>query len=206
MGPRNDDWFGAWASFCGPGFTGFSRRGGRGRRGHGRVFERGDLKYMVLALLEEKAMHGYEVMQRLEDESGGYYSASPGSVYPVLQMLQDQGYVDSEEVEGKRVYRITESGRAFLDEHRDRAEDVADRVSDFAERFTGRAMRDVTRSFVRLAQTSFDRAVRYASRDPEAMSELQEILDRTADEIEAWSQRNRTRRRSGSGSAGSAEA
>ncbi|MEJ2218802.1 MAG: hypothetical protein P8099_19635, partial [Gemmatimonadota bacterium] len=108
-----------------------------------------------------------------------------------------------EEVEGKRVYRITESGRAFLEEHRDRAEDVADRVSDFAERFTGRAMRDVTRSFVRLAQTSFDRAVRYAARDPEAMTELRDILDRAADEVEAWSQRSRERRR---GSSGSAEA
>jgi DNA-binding PadR family transcriptional regulator len=202
MGPRGDDWFGAWASFCGPGFN-FSHHGRRSRHGRGRVFERGDLKYMVLALLEEKPMHGYEVMQRLEEESGGYYSASPGSVYPVLQMLQDQKYVDSEEVEGKRVYRITESGRAFLEEHRDRAEDVADRVSDFAERFTGRAMRDVTRSFVRLAQTSFDRAVRYAARDPEAMTELRDILDRAADEVEAWSQRSRERRR---GSSGSAEA
>ncbi len=201
MGPRGDDWFGAWASFCGPGFTGFNRQGRRGRHGHGRVFERGDLKYMVLALLEEKPMHGYEVMQRLEEESGGYYSASPGSVYPVLQMLEDQDYVDSEEVEGKRVYRITDSGRAFLDEHRERAEDVADRVSDFAERFTGRAMRDVTRSFVRLAQTSFDRAVRYAARDPEAMAELRDILDRAADEIDAWSQRSRERQRGTSGQA-----
>jgi len=164
------------------------------------VFERGDLKFMVLALLGEKPMHGYEVMQRLEDESGGYYSASPGSVYPVLQMLQDQGYVDSEEVEGKRVYRITEAGKSFLEEHRERADDVADRVSDFAERFTGRGMRDVTRSFVRLAQTSFDRAVRSASRDPEAMSELREILDRAADDIEAWSQRSRKRRGAGSAS------
>ncbi len=157
---------------------------------------------MVLAFLEEKPMHGYEVMQRLEEESGGYYSASPGSVYPVLQMLEDQDYVDSEEVEGKRVYRITDSGRAFLDEHRERAEDVADRVSDFAERFTGRAMRDVTRSFVRLAQTSFDRAVRYAARDPEAMTELRDILDRAADEIDAWSQRSRERQR---GTLGQAE-
>lgn len=184
MRARNRDWYGdwgmgAWAACCGPEVMGFRR--GRRRR---RVFDRGDLKYMILALLEEQPMHGYEVMQRLEAESGGFYSASAGSVYPVLQMLQDQGHVASEEADGKRVYRITDEGRAFLERHRDRVDDVTDRVSGFAERFAGRGMREVSRSFIRLAQSSFERAVR-ATGDAEAMAAVRDILDRATREMEA---------------------
>src|SRR5690606_26339634 len=125
MTPRGfyDPWS-AWAAFCGPGPRFRAGRHGRRRQ---RVFEKGDLKYMILRLLAEKPMHGYEVMQRLEEETGGFYSASPGSVYPVLQMLQDEGYLRSSEVDGKRVYTLTEEGEAFLRRHRDRAEGVADR-------------------------------------------------------------------------------
>jgi DNA-binding PadR family transcriptional regulator len=107
---------GGFAAFCGP--MGFAF--GAGRRGMGfRVFDRGDLKYVILKLLSKKPMHGYEVMRALEEESCGCYSASAGSVYPTLQMLEDQGYVVCEEKEGKKVYSITEEGRAFLEENGD---------------------------------------------------------------------------------------
>lgn len=187
MSPRDHDFgFSAWAACCGPSFRGFARRG-RARR---RMFDRGDLKYAILGLLEEKPMHGYEVMQRLEEQSGGFYSASPGSVYPVLQLLQDQDYVVSEEVEGKRVYRITDKGRAFLEEHRERVDNVTDRVSDFGAWFGSRSMRDVTRSFVHLAQVSFEAATR-ASGNAEALKTVKDILDRAAKDMEAgrWGHR-----------------
>ena len=157
---------------------------GRSRRKR-RVFRRGDLKYMVLGLLEETPMHGYEVMQRLEEESGGYYTASPGSVYPVLQMLEDQDYVRGEQREGKKVYHITEAGRAFLLEHRDRVEDVTDRVDDFASMFSGRGMGELTKTFVRLAQVSLEKAMDAAG-DREAVASLREVLERAIREIEAW--------------------
>lgn len=171
--------FEAWASCCGPNLFAFARPRGRS----GRVFARGDLKYMILELLSEGPMHGYEVMRRLEEESGGCYSPSPGSVYPTLQMLEDQGHVVSEAADGKRVYRITDAGRAFLDKHSRRVEDIVDRVSEFSERFTGRAMRDVTRSFVRLTQASCEGALSWAQ-DPEAMEALREILDRATRDVE----------------------
>lgn len=180
---RNHD-FGAWASACGPGFRFGGGRRGRGR-GRGRVFGRGDLKYMILGLLEEKPMHGYEVMQRLEEESGGFWTASPGSVYPVLQMLEDQGHVASEQVEGKRVYRITDEGLAFLGRNRDRVEDVTDRVSDFGSMFGTRGMGDLTTSFMKLAQVSFERAMDAAG-DPDAVRSLREILDRATRDVESW--------------------
>ena len=94
---RGFDMFGA--CFGPKGFSFGS--GSRGMRF--RMFDRGDLKYMILRLLSEKPMHGYEVMRALEEESGGCYSASPGSVYPTLQMLEDQGYVVCEEKQGKKV-------------------------------------------------------------------------------------------------------
>ena len=149
----------------------------------GRVFDRGDLRYMVLALLEERPMHGYEVMQALGKEAGGWYTPSPGSVYPVLQLLQDQEYVTSEERDGKRIYSITESGRAFLEENRDRVEDVIDRVSSFAGRFTGPEMRDLTKSFVKFAQVSFEEAMK-KSGDADAIDRLREILERATREME----------------------
>lgn len=182
MGPRGGMGFGwgEWASMCGPGFA-FA--GGRHRRR--RVFGRGDLKFMVLSLLEEQPMHGYEVMQRLEEESGGFYTASPGSVYPVLQMLEDQGYVRVEERDGKKVYHITEEGASFLHENRDRVDDVADRMEDFASMFGGRGMGDLTRSFMRLAQVSFDRAMEAAG-DRAAVASLREVLDQAARDVEAW--------------------
>jgi DNA-binding PadR family transcriptional regulator len=146
------------------------------------VFDRGDLKYAILGLLERKPMHGYEVMQVLEQESCGMYAASAGSVYPVLQMLQDQDYVTSVERDGKRVYSITDAGRAFLHENRDRADDVADRLSDIAERFAGAPMRDVARSFMRLAQVSWEEAARHAG-DADALKRLREIMERAAREM-----------------------
>lgn len=191
MAGRHDDWgFGAdWAAWSrGPWSWGFgprrgARPGGRGRA-KGRVFDRGDLKFAVLRLLDRKPMHGYEVMQALEDESGGWYTASPGSVYPVLQMLQDQGHVTSDDEDGKRVYRITPAGRTFLRENSDRVEDVMDRVSDFASRFSGEGMGDVTRAFVRLAQTSFEEAVR-RSGDEKALTRIQTILETATKEVKA---------------------
>ncbi|UCF21180.1 MAG: PadR family transcriptional regulator [Gemmatimonadota bacterium] len=157
---------------------------GSGRRGLGfKVFDRGDLKYMILRLLATKPMHGYEVMRALEEESCGCYSASPGSVYPTLQMLEDQGYVVCEEKEGKKVYSITDAGREFLRENGDLVDDILDRISDFTDRFFRTEMRDLTRSFRRLSQVTFERGIRWAE-TPEELEKVIEILERAAREIE----------------------
>ncbi|HEY1350641.1 MAG TPA: PadR family transcriptional regulator [Ktedonobacteraceae bacterium] len=95
------------------------RFGPGGFFGHGdgeRFFGRGDVKYALLELLRERPMYGYEMIKALEEKSGGFYTPSPGSIYPTLQMLEERGFVTSEEVEGKKVYRITDTGRALLEE------------------------------------------------------------------------------------------
>ena len=177
------DWgMGAWANCCGPGVFAFGRPLGPKRR----VVRKGDLKYVILGLLRGEPMHGYEIIRRLEQESGGMYSPSPGSIYPTLQMLEDQGDVASEQADGKKVYGITEEGLAFLEKHTVRHDDIFNRFVNLGERFTGTEMRDLTRSFIRLAQVSFDRAVG-ESGDEAKIEVLKEILDRAAREIEqAW--------------------
>ena len=95
---------------------GFARRGRQiwGEWGNERRFSRGDIKYVLLTLLEEKSQHGYQLIKEIESRHGGFYKPSPGSVYPTLQMLEEGGYITGEEVEGKRIYTITESGRQLL--------------------------------------------------------------------------------------------
>lgn len=177
---RRERDLGVFGACFGP--KGFSfGTGGRGFRF--RMFDRGDLKYVILRLLSEKPMHGYEVMRALEEESGGCYSASPGSVYPTLQMLEDQGYVVCEEKEGKKVYSITQEGRAFLKENGDLVDDILDRVSSFTDRFFNTEMTDLTRSFRKLAQVTFERGLRW-SETPDELARVQEILERATREIE----------------------
>jgi DNA-binding PadR family transcriptional regulator len=73
---------------------------------------RGEIRTVLLAALTEGPGHGYDVMQRLEEKTGGAWRPSPGSVYPTLQLLEDEGLVRSTERDGKRVYELTEAGRA----------------------------------------------------------------------------------------------
>ena len=85
-------------------------RGGRGHRGRHRV-RRGDVRSAVLALLDDRPMHGYEMIQELEERTGGRWTPSAGSIYPTLQLLEDEGLVTAEEVEGRKVYSLTEAGK-----------------------------------------------------------------------------------------------
>jgi hypothetical protein len=72
---------------------------------------RGDVRRAVLSALREGPAHGYEIMRRLESRSGGMWRPSPGSVYPTLQMLEDEGMVRSHTADGTRVYELTDAGR-----------------------------------------------------------------------------------------------
>ena len=108
---------GGWDfGFCGPRgqrfhqFRGPHGFGPHGFGPHGRA-RRGNVKAAVLAILAERPMHGYEIMQELESRSSGFWRPSPGSIYPTLQLLEDQGLVKGEEVEGKRVFSLTDEGK-----------------------------------------------------------------------------------------------
>jgi DNA-binding PadR family transcriptional regulator len=83
---------------------GFGGLGGRARRG--------DIRDAVLRLLSEQPMHGYQIIQELSTRSGGAWTPSAGSVYPTLQLLADEGLVTAEESTGKKVFSLTDTGRA----------------------------------------------------------------------------------------------
>jgi DNA-binding PadR family transcriptional regulator len=97
------------------------RFGGRGRFGRemlgpggaGRA-RRGDIKFLILAVLADGPRHGYDIIAALEEKSNGRYRPSPGSVYPTLTMLEEGGFITGEQADGKRVFTITDAGRAML--------------------------------------------------------------------------------------------
>jgi DNA-binding PadR family transcriptional regulator len=81
------------------------------RGGGGGSVRRGNVRFAILAVLQEKPMHGYQVIQELESRTDGRWRPSAGSVYPTLQLLDDEGLVTSEEVDGRRTYTLTDAGR-----------------------------------------------------------------------------------------------
>ena len=106
------------AFFFGPGGPGHHHRGGpRGGRG-GRA-RRGDVRAALLLLIEEHAQNGYQLIQEIERRTDGVWKPSPGSVYPALQQLEDEGLVRTVEFEGKRTYELTPEGREYVDSHRE---------------------------------------------------------------------------------------
>ncbi|MDX8480192.1 PadR family transcriptional regulator [Mesorhizobium sp. VK24D] len=115
------------------------RGGGRGGPGDmfraGRMLADGDLKLITLSLLAEAPRHGYDIIKALEERTSGIYSPSPGVVYPTLTFLEEAGYAVSSSEGNKKVYSITEAGRAHLEENRE----MIDHVLDHLERF-GRKM------------------------------------------------------------------
>jgi len=166
--------------------------GGGPQRGRGhwrgraaRLFEQGDLKYVILRLLEEKPRHGYEIIKDLESRFGGAYAPSPGTVYPTLTMLEDLGYARVVPEEGgKKIYEITDEGRKYLAEHSNTVNDIFDRISRFVGGFTDQPMMELNEAFRRLATTTYKAATSNIS-DKEKVEKLRDIIRRAAEEIEA---------------------
>jgi DNA-binding PadR family transcriptional regulator len=162
---------------------------GHGHRGHRRkrmhrmreAFEafneqarmrRGDVKFALLSALLKRPMHGYDIMQEVEEASGGRYRPSPGSVYPTLQMLEDGGFVTSQIVDGKRVYEITASGRKLLEERpRDDEDDAPHGAGDWEE------MRNAARKFADAMRQGF------VNVDPQTRERIRTVIDNARREI-----------------------
>ena len=117
----------AWAGGPAEGpFFAASKHSGRHGRSFGKASNgwgekprrrRGGIKFILLGLIAERPQHGYELIKELETRRGGFRRLSPGSVYPTLQMLEEGGYLTSEQLEDKKVYTITESGQTRLNEY-----------------------------------------------------------------------------------------
>jgi DNA-binding PadR family transcriptional regulator len=176
--------------------AGGRRRGGPHRGG--RIFEQGDLKYVILQLLEEKPRHGYDIIKELEDRFAGAYAPSPGTVYPTLSMLEDMGYARAVTEEsptgssstgsggsggGRKIYHITDEGRAYLGENQSTVDDIFERIAEIGGSVFSSGMLEVSQAFKRLGWATYAHAPRIA-RNTEILSRVKEILDRAAREVE----------------------
>jgi len=144
-----------------------------------RFFARGDLKYLILDLLKDKPMHGYDIIRALQDQFGGFYAPSPGAIYPTLQMLEDMGYVTSVQQEGKKVYTITDEGKRFLEERKEALEEIRARFSNWWHCW-GPAYRELWD-----LAFAFRRGGPWRHVSPEKLQRIREVISRARQEIEA---------------------
>ena len=175
-------WGWKFDSDFGPLFAGISRH--RGHRGGGRMFEQGDLKLVILRLLEEKPRHGYEIIKELEQRSGGRYAPSPGTVYPTLTMLEEMGYASSTEEAGRKVYSITDEGRKYLTANQGTVDDVFERLAALGASIFGDAVRPAHEAMGALGRAYWQATMRKPA-TPETITKAAEILRRAAAELEA---------------------
>jgi DNA-binding PadR family transcriptional regulator len=154
--------------------------GGGGPRGRGRKARRGDIRTAALLLLAEEPRNGYQIMQEVEERSDGVWRPSPGSVYPALAQLEDEGLIRSEENDGRKLFALTDDGRAQVAE-RDAAqaapwEQMSDEVSDQA--FAARRMiPEIAYAFAQVMRSGSDAQLAQARKALEtARRELYRIL------------------------------
>ncbi len=161
----------------------------------GRKLGSGELQLLILALLEEQPRHGYDLIKELTERSGGFYAPSPGMVYPALTYLEELGHTAVEAEGAKKLYRITESGKAELEKNRETAraifgqfERIARKMERMRRFFAGEAVEEDVddRAEFRAARHALREALR-AARDasPEAQQRVLDIVKRLTDEIRA---------------------
>jgi DNA-binding PadR family transcriptional regulator len=122
-----------------------------GRRGGGRVFDQGDLRWVLLRLIADKPSHGYELIKAIEERLGGAYSPSPGVVYPTLTLLEDLGLIAAAQSEGARkAFSATAEGLKALEENQAIVEAIFQRIATVAERIGGGPSPQVVRAMENL--------------------------------------------------------
>jgi len=154
--------------------------GGRMRR----VFDQGDLRYVLLRLIAESPRHGYELIKAIEEKFGGTYSPSPGVIYPTLTFLEELGYIRPETAEGPRKqFVITPEGTAFLTANQAVVDQIFARMAEIGRAYAGGPAPEIRRAMQNLEAAL---AIRLG-RGPLAAEQIRTvttILDRAAGEIE----------------------
>jgi DNA-binding PadR family transcriptional regulator len=168
----------------GRGAFGFHGRG-FGRHGHRRaerIFDQGDLRFVILRLVSEQPRHGYEIIKAIEEKVGGAYSPSPGVVYPTLTLLEELGYVTVEQSGTKKQYRTTPEGDAALAEKKSVVDGIFRRMEDVHDRFDGPSPR-IARAMANLGRAI---GLRMASGavSPEQLDKIVAAIDEAAGTVE----------------------
>ena len=146
------------------------------------MFEQGDLRFVVLKLLEAKPAHGYEIIKTIEERFGGGYAPSPGIVYPTLTLLEEQGLIEAVGSEGPRkLYGLTEDGRVELNQRAADVDRVFARIGEMRQRFGDGPAPEIMRAMENLKAALRLRMSRGMAGD---ISRITAILDRAARDIE----------------------
>ena len=174
----------------GRGFGGGGPFGGRGPFGkHGggpfggrgpRMFDSGALRLVVLGLIAEEPRHGYDIIKALEAKFEGAYSPSPGAIYPMLQMLEEADLVVSEAQGNKKLYSITEQGRAYLAEHQADLDRINRQIKESSEEVSSAALGQEVKA---LGFTVFNR-LRSGALTAEQAAKARDILKKARQELE----------------------
>ncbi|PNZ70060.1 PadR family transcriptional regulator [Staphylococcus croceilyticus] len=158
------------------GFEGFGGRGGRDR-----FFKKGNLQFVILKMLEEESRHGYQIIKDLEERFKGFYSPSPGSVYPILRMLEDREFVSISKEGNKKIYTITDEGKQFLEENIDQ-----DEFTQRLEKFKNVDFEQMKASREQLQEVfhGFMKASQSAMQDEKKKKELDALIEETKEKLE----------------------
>ena len=141
-----------------------------------RVFGHGGLRLFLLLLLDEQPRHGYDLIKLVEERFLGMYTPSAGTVYPRLQSLEDEGLIEHEDLDGRKVYRLTDAGRRELHERRSELDDLQERAVESARHLAGTIRAEVLdgvrdmKADLREAMRDANREVRWAGRRARAES------------------------------------
>jgi len=146
-----------------------------------RLFEKGDLKYVILNLLKDKPSHGYEIIRAMEDSFHGFYTPSAGSVYPTLQMLEDMGYASSSEHDGKKIYTISEDGKQFLKEQQEVIKKIKGQMKGWRLTQNHKEFLDTMHQLRGLGHFIGRRA---HNLEPEKLGEINKIISQTCRDVE----------------------
>ena len=156
----------------------------RGGRHSGRLFDYGDLRILILAMIAERPRHGYELIKVIEERFGGSYTPSPGVIYPTLSWLVDAGYAASEAEEaGRKNYRITAEGEAFLTVNRAAADELLSRTVAAGSEGPGEVPAPVVRAMENL-KMALRLRLRRGALDQEAADTIATALDSAAQAVE----------------------
>jgi len=163
------------------GEDGFGRGGFFGGRG-GRMFGHGDLRLVLLSLIAEKPRHGYDLIRAIEEKFGGAYAPSPGAVYPTLTLLEEQDYIVAEAQSGtKKLYQVTDAGRAFLEENNVALKGIQSRMDLAAQAFSIHSTPDSVREAVRTLKQSLH--MRRGPWTAEEAERVRKLIETTARQI-----------------------
>ena len=145
--------------------------------------ERGEIRFLVLDAIKERARHGYEVIQHIEQRAGGSYRPSPGVIYPTLQMLEELGQARVVDQGGRKAYEITDAGRRELEANAGAVEDFYERFSEEPWEVHAEDFAEVMRRVAGLVK-AFKRGAQRGRITPEALRAIRSALDEALSRIE----------------------